>query len=97
MFARANEALGANWSLHDLRHSAAYRLARDPQMPITDVQWVLGHAPLSTTQRYVSEGSGIASEGREAAGRLISGASEWSCAVPKLVTHAVTLGSGTTM
>ena len=53
MFARANEALGANWSLHDLRHSAAYRLARDPQMPITDVQWILGHAHLSTTQIYV--------------------------------------------
>jgi site-specific recombinase XerC len=54
MFVRANAALGANWSLHDLRHSAAYRLARDPQMPITDVQWVLGHASLSTTQRYVT-------------------------------------------
>ncbi len=26
MFVRANAALGANWSLHDLRHSAAYRL-----------------------------------------------------------------------
>ena len=37
MFVRANDALGANWSLHDLRHSAAYRMARDPQMPITDV------------------------------------------------------------
>jgi len=37
MFVRANKMLGANWSLHDLRHSAAYRLARDPQMPITDV------------------------------------------------------------
>ncbi|OLT41685.1 hypothetical protein BJF85_04480 [Saccharomonospora sp. CUA-673] len=23
---------------------------RDPQMPITDVQWVLGHASLSATQ-----------------------------------------------
>lgn len=43
MFARANAALGANWSLHDLRHTAAYRMARDPQMPLTDVQWVLGH------------------------------------------------------
>ena len=53
MFVRANAALGANWSLHDLRHSAAYRLARDPQMPITDVQWILGHAHLSTTQIYV--------------------------------------------
>jgi site-specific recombinase XerD len=54
MFVRANAALGANWSLHDLRHSAAYRMARDPQMPITDVQWVLGHAHLSTTQIYVT-------------------------------------------
>jgi site-specific recombinase XerD len=54
MFARANAVLGANWSLHDLRHSAAYRLARDPLMPICDVQWVLGHVHLSTTQRYVT-------------------------------------------
>jgi site-specific recombinase XerC len=54
MFARVNAELGANWSLHDLRHTAAYRMARDPQMPLTDVQWVLGHAHLSTTQRYLS-------------------------------------------
>ena len=54
MFARANAALGANWSLHDLRHTAAYRMARDPQMPLTDVQWVLGHAHLSTTQMYLT-------------------------------------------
>ena len=54
MFTRANAALGANWSLHDLRHTAAYRMARDPQMPLTDVQWVLGHAHLSTTQLYLT-------------------------------------------
>lgn len=54
MFTRANAALGSNWSLHDLRHSAAYRMARDPQMTLTDVQWVLGHAHLSTTQLYVT-------------------------------------------
>jgi len=54
MFTRANAALGSNWSLHDLRHTAAYRMARDPQMPLTDVQWVLGHAHLSTTQRYLN-------------------------------------------
>jgi site-specific recombinase XerD len=54
MFTRANAALGSNWSLHDLRHSAAYRMARDPQMSLTDVQWVLGHAHLSTTQLYVT-------------------------------------------
>jgi integrase len=54
MFTRVNAELGANWSLHDLRHTAAYRMARDPQMPLTDVQWVLGHAHLSTTQRYLN-------------------------------------------
>jgi integrase len=54
MFSRANAALGSNWSLHDLRHSAAYRMARDPGMPLTDIQWVLGHAHLSTTQQYLT-------------------------------------------
>lgn len=51
---RAAAALGANWTLHDLRHTAAYRMARDPQLPLTDVQWVLGHAHLSTTQLYLT-------------------------------------------
>ena len=37
MFDRANAAGGAGWTLHSLRHSAAYRMARDPDMPITDV------------------------------------------------------------
>ena len=46
MFVRAGALLGANWSLHDLRHTAAYRMARDPAMPLTDVQWILGHAQL---------------------------------------------------
>ena len=54
MFTRASAALGANWSLHDLRHSAAYRMARDPAMPLADLQWVMGHAHLSTTQRYLN-------------------------------------------
>ncbi|AUA17273.1 site-specific tyrosine recombinase XerC [Streptomyces malaysiensis subsp. malaysiensis] len=53
MFSRANAALGANWSLHDLRHTAAYRMARDPDVSLTDVQWVLGHAHLSTTQLHL--------------------------------------------
>ena len=25
------------WTLHDLRHTAAYRMARDPEMPLADV------------------------------------------------------------
>ena len=54
MFTRAAAGLGANWSLHDLRHTAAYRMARDPQVSLCDVQWVMGHAHLSTTQRYLN-------------------------------------------
>jgi len=54
MFDRANAAAGAGWSLHALRHTAAYRLARDPDVPITDVQWILGHASLTSTQVYVN-------------------------------------------
>ena len=54
MFTRAGAALGANWTLHDLRHTAAYRMARDPRLPLTDVQWVLGHVHLSTTQLYLT-------------------------------------------
>ncbi|MEU6197072.1 site-specific integrase [Streptomyces sp. NPDC047061] len=54
MFQRVNAALGVNWGLHDLRHTAAYRMARDPKMPLTDVQWVLGHAQLTITQLYLS-------------------------------------------
>jgi len=37
MFGRANQVLGSNWTLHDVRHSASYRLARDPQVRLTDV------------------------------------------------------------
>jgi integrase len=54
MFTRAGALLGANWSLHDLRHTAAYRMARDDGMPLGDVQWILGHAQLTTTQIYTS-------------------------------------------
>jgi integrase len=54
MFSRVNASIGTGWTLHDLRHAAAYRMARDPQVPLTDVQWVLGHAQLTTTQRYIS-------------------------------------------
>jgi hypothetical protein len=29
-------------------------MAHDPQLSLTDVQWVLGHAHLTTTQLYVT-------------------------------------------
>ena len=54
MFERANATLGADWILHDLRHSAAARLARDPQLTLSDVQLVMGHAHLSTTEVYLT-------------------------------------------
>ncbi|MEU9298754.1 tyrosine-type recombinase/integrase [Streptomyces sp. NPDC048266] len=53
VFTRANETLGANWTLHDLRHSAAKRLVRDPKHSLTDVQWVLGQLHISTTEQYL--------------------------------------------
>ncbi|MFD4664720.1 tyrosine-type recombinase/integrase [Streptomyces halstedii] len=54
MFVRVNKLLGSNWTLHDLRHTAAYRMARDPELPLTDVQWILNHRHLTTTQIYLT-------------------------------------------
>ena len=54
MFGRAQRALGSNWTLHDLRHSAAYRMVSDPHMSLADVQWVLGHVHLTTTEVYLT-------------------------------------------
>ncbi len=54
MFERAGQAAGSTATLHSLRHTAAYRMAEDPALPLTDVQFVLGHALLSTTQIYLT-------------------------------------------
>jgi site-specific recombinase XerD len=54
MFERAGEAAGSSATLHALRHTAAYRMAEDPGLPLTDVQLVLGHALLTTTQIYLT-------------------------------------------
>lgn len=53
MFERANGRAGTGATLHSLRHTAAYRMAEDPSLPLTDVQEVLGHVNLSTTQIYL--------------------------------------------
>jgi site-specific recombinase XerD len=53
MLQRANESLGTAWTLHDLRHTAAQRMVDDPKMSLSDVQWVLGHAHITTTQIYL--------------------------------------------
>lgn len=51
---RANHKLGTNWTLHDMRHTAATRLVNDPALTLPEVQTILRHAHLSTTQRYLS-------------------------------------------
>jgi site-specific recombinase XerD len=53
VFIRVNAVLGTNWTLHDLRHTAATRMASDPGMPLVDIQHILGHAWLTTTQIYL--------------------------------------------
>lgn len=54
MFERVTAQAGSSATLHALRHTAAYRMAEDPSLPLTDVQFVLGHARLSTTQIYLT-------------------------------------------
>lgn len=54
MFERVNVHVGTSATLHSLRHTAAYRMAEDPGLPLTDVQFVLGHAALTTTQLYLT-------------------------------------------
>jgi integrase/recombinase XerD len=49
VFRRANAVLGTNYSMHDLRHTCALRMARDEALSLRDVQTILGHAHLSTT------------------------------------------------
>ncbi|WP_251076422.1 tyrosine-type recombinase/integrase [Streptomyces benahoarensis] len=52
---RANAALGTNWTMHDFRHTAALRMVRSQRLSLRDVQVILGHAHLTTTQIYLVE------------------------------------------
>ena len=53
---RVNAVLGTNWTMHDLRHTCALRMAHDQGLSLRDVQTILGHAQLSTTvQVYLVE------------------------------------------
>lgn len=53
IFRRANEALGTNWSPHDLRHTAATRMV-NTGTNVRTVQEVLGHASLDTMIVYTT-------------------------------------------
>lgn len=50
---RANDRLGTNWTLHDLRHTAATRMVNDPELALHEVQEILRHVELSTTGVYL--------------------------------------------
>jgi integrase len=52
VFERAQRELGTTYTLHQLRHTTAYRMMEDPNVSITDVQWILGHSSLTSTQIY---------------------------------------------
>jgi integrase/recombinase XerD len=52
IFGRINGRLGTNWTPHDLRHTACVRMI-DAGMDLHKVQEIMGHADLSTTQRYL--------------------------------------------
>jgi integrase len=52
---RANASLGSNWTMHDARHTCALRMVRDQSLSLRDVQTILGHAHLSTTQIYIED------------------------------------------
>jgi integrase/recombinase XerC len=49
---RANDQLGSNVTFHDLRHTYAMRLMDDPNLFITDVQRLMRHRSLTSTQIY---------------------------------------------
>ncbi|WP_338890848.1 tyrosine-type recombinase/integrase [Rhodococcus sovatensis] len=50
---RANDDLGTNWSFHDIRHTAATRMSRDPALSLVEVQTVMRHRHLTTTEMYL--------------------------------------------
>jgi len=52
---RVNAALGTNWTMHDLRHTCALRMIRDKRLSLRDVQVILGHAHVTTTQIYLED------------------------------------------
>jgi integrase len=54
---RAGDLLGANWSWHDMRHTAAARMAASPELTLPEVQAIMRHASIHTTSRYLAVGT----------------------------------------
>ncbi|MFD3472912.1 tyrosine-type recombinase/integrase [Streptomyces sp. NPDC058682] len=56
---RVNERLGTNWTLHDLRHTAAMRMANDPNLTLAQVRVILRHSALETHGASGPSGNGF--------------------------------------
>jgi hypothetical protein len=50
---RINDRIGANITLHDLRHTLGLRLIDDPNVSLVDVQHVMRHRRITTTGGYL--------------------------------------------
>jgi hypothetical protein len=61
MFERVAADVGSAATLHALRHTAAYRMAEDPALPLTDVQAVLGLMAKAQISRSIEYSSGTRS------------------------------------
>jgi integrase len=61
------------FSPHGLRRACATH-NYERGVDLVAIQQLLGHWTVASTMRYLNQGSGIAPDGRETAGRLIRGA-----------------------
>ncbi|WP_328844604.1 tyrosine-type recombinase/integrase [Streptomyces sp. NBC_00258] len=52
---RVNDRLRTNWTLHDLRHTAAQRMANDPALTLAQVRAIMRHSDLATTGLYLHQ------------------------------------------
>lgn len=50
---RVNRVVGTNVTMHDLRHTFCMRLAADESMSMTDMQHLMRHVSISSTQTYL--------------------------------------------
>lgn len=50
---RINARIGANITLHDLRHTLCLRLINDPGTALADTQQVMRHRRITTTSTYL--------------------------------------------
>lgn len=50
---RANDQLGTDWSLHDLRHTTIERMTADPNLTLEDVMTVTRHQHVSSLDPYL--------------------------------------------